>query len=293
VFGFAVTGHGDKGMAAPVRFTRKNTTRMLCETVRTAACSHVSLTRHFMRNAEPREQSAAATQAKGTEMGEYGEPATGADVAFSEADVAQSVSQKPMGLFICHKATRTDKEIGELVGMGSTYRVLAPVTCPKCKQDRGSAPDVGSDGVILPTAGPCRMRLDADLCPYDTCGEWVSADGCAQGVVIYAPRTAASAVLMCQWAFALALDSTMHASSIEARRWSYFDRRDAGTATTCRIRARQTINRVFNAAVRLMTEDPPIWCFSCSTCKDADGRFRVVTAEGIWLGFLRRLASKL
>ena len=293
VFGVAVTGHGDKVMAAPVRFTRQNTTCMLCDTARTAACSHVSLTRHFKRNAEAREQSAAATQAKGTEMGEYGEPATGADVAFSEADVVQSVSQKPMGLFNFHRATRTDKEIGELVGNGGTYHIPEPVTCPQCKQDRGSAPDVGSDGVILSTAGPCRMRLDAYLCPSDTCGEWVSADGCAQGVVIYTPCTAASAVLMRQWAFALALDGTTYASSFEAWRRSYLDRRDTGTATTCRNRTRQTINKVFNAAVRLMTEDPPIWCFSCSNCQDADGRFRVVTADGIWLGFLRRLASKL
>jgi len=47
VFGVAVTGHGDKVMAAPVRFTRHNTTCMLCDTAWTAARSHWSLTRHL------------------------------------------------------------------------------------------------------------------------------------------------------------------------------------------------------------------------------------------------------
>jgi len=121
----------------------------------------------------------------------------------------------------------------------------------------------------------------------------VSADGSEIGIIIYTPCTAASAVLMRRWAFALVLAGTTLAASFGQWRRCYLDRRDAGKAVACRIRGKQTINKVFNAAVRLMTDDPPIWCFSCSTCQDSDGRFRVVTDDGIWLGVLRRLASKL
>lgn len=291
VFGVAVTGHGDQVVAAPVRFTRKTTSCMLCDTARTASCTHVSLTRHFKRSVEGQEQSAAATQQKGatTEEGS----AAAMEGAYSEEDVVQSVSQKPMGLFNCHKATLADKAIGDLVANGGTFHVLAPKSCPKCHAARGSAVDVGADGVILCTAGPCRMRIEAYLCTSDDCGEWVSADGANDGIVIYTPCTAASAALMRQWAFAMVLDGTTYASSFDSWCRSYFDRRDAGTAAACRMRGRQTINKVFNAAVRLMTDDPPIWSFSCTSCQDADGRFRVVTADGIWLGFLRRLATTL
>jgi len=203
------------------------------------------------------------------------------DGAYSEEDVVQSVSQKPMGMFNCHKATPADKAIGNFVASGGTFRVPAPPTCSKCHTARGLAADVGADGVILCTAGPCRMRVDAYLCTSDDCGEWVSADGADDGIVIYTPCTAASAVLMRQWALSLVLDGTTYASSFEAWSRSYFDRRDAGTAAACRMWARQTINKVFNAAVRLMTDKPPIWCFSCSSCQDSERHFRMVTADGI------------
>lgn len=303
VFGIAVTGHGDGVVAAPVRFTRLTTTCMLCDTARTAACAHVSLTRHFKRTADARDQSGAAKQGKQADT-EQKAPAdktasttddapTGREgTAYSEADVVQSVSQKPIGLFNCHRSTVTDAGIGELVAKGGTYRISAPACCRKCSTPRGAALDIGSTGVILCSAGPCPMRLEAYLCPSTKCGEWVSADGGEQGVVIYTAFTAATSVLMRQWAFALVLDGTTYASSYETWRRSYLDRRDAGKASACHIRAKQTINKVFNAAVRLMTDNPPQWAFTCGTCQDEDGRFRVVTADGIWLGFLRRLASK-
>lgn len=40
-----------------------------------------------------------------------------------------------------------------------------------------------------------------------------------------------------------------------------------------------------------MTKEPPLWAFKCGTYQDEDGRFRMVTADGIWLGYLKRLAS--
>lgn len=104
-FGIAVTGHADQVVAAPVRYTRQNTTCMLCDTDWTSLCSHVSLTRHYKRSAEEQEPSAAATGQMGREVEDS---ATATEEACSEADVLQLISQKPLGIFNCHKATRTD-----------------------------------------------------------------------------------------------------------------------------------------------------------------------------------------
>jgi len=51
------------------------------------------------------------------------------------------------------------------------------------------------------------------------------------------------------------------------------------------------IASIFFLTLQLMTKEPPPWAFKCPTCQKNDGRFRVVTADGIWLGYLKRLAS--
>lgn len=92
------------------------------------------------------------------------------------------------------------------------------------------------------------MHLDTYMCSTQTC-EWVSVYGRENGIVIYTACTAASAVLMRKWAFALVLAGIAFSSSFEAWRRQYLDRRDAKTAGACRIREKKTINKVFNAAV--------------------------------------------
>jgi len=66
-------------------------------------------------------------------------------------DVVQSASQKPIGVINCHKATLADKTIGGLVASGGIVHISAPTCCPKCKTDRGSAADIGLEGVIIAT----------------------------------------------------------------------------------------------------------------------------------------------
>lgn len=56
-------------------------------------------------------------------------------------------------------------------------------------------------------------------------------------------------------------------------------------------KSRQTVTSIFFLVLRLMCKEPPLWAFPCTDCQDKDGRFRVLTADGIWMGFLTRLAS--
>lgn len=56
-------------------------------------------------------------------------------------------------------------------------------------------------------------------------------------------------------------------------------------------RSRQTVKSIFFLALRLMCKEPPLCAFRCGFCQDKDGRYRVVTADGIWLGYPKRLES--
>lgn len=56
-------------------------------------------------------------------------------------------------------------------------------------------------------------------------------------------------------------------------------------------RSRQTIASLFWWTLNLMTKSPPHWAFKYGTCQDNDGRFRVHTADCIWIGYLKHLAS--
>ncbi|KAK1863943.1 hypothetical protein I4F81_006495 [Pyropia yezoensis] len=68
------------------------------------------------------------------------------------------------------------------------------------------------------------MHLDTYMCSTQTC-EWVSVYGRENGIVIYTACTAASAVLMRKWAFALVLAGIAFSSSFEAwRRHNEFEK---------------------------------------------------------------------
>jgi len=73
------------------------------------------------------------------------------------------------------------------------------------------------------------------------------------------------------------------------------DRRDSNAypeMLPVKMRSKKTITALFFLTVQLMTKDPPIWAFKCGTCQDKVGQFRIVTADGIGLGYLKRLASR-
>lgn len=72
------------------------------------------------------------------------------------------------------------------------------------------------------------------------------------------------------------------------------DLRDSGaypSMVSAKKRSRQTVTRIVFLALRLMCKEPPLWAFRCDFCQDKDGRYPVVMADGIWLGYLKRLAS--
>jgi len=55
-------------------------------------------------------------------------------------------------------------------------------------------------------------------------------------------------------------------------------------------RSRRTVSWLMSTGLALMGKDPPEWPLDCGDCCDGK-RFRVVTADGIWVGYLKRLVT--
>lgn len=146
------------------------------------------------------------------------------------------------------------------------------------------------------SGGYCKMRIESFWCSSAGCTTRIYADGRDIGLVIWSSSTAATAVILRD----IGREMTTSGSTFGAgfRHWhnKYVDLRDSGRhpeMEEASTRSRQTITSLFYWAVYLMTRDPPVWAFRCSACQDKDGRYRVVTADGIWLGYLKLLSTGL
>lgn len=129
------------------------------------------------------------------------------------------------------------------------------------------------------------------FCPG--CEQQVYPGGRQQSVVILSCTTAASATVLRD------MERDMYTSGSTFggchRRWSnkYADLWDSDAFPAMKVvktKSRQTVTSHLFMDMRLMCKEPPLWAFRCSSCQEKDGRFRVMTAHGIWLGFLMRLA---
>lgn len=134
--------------------------------------------------------------------------------------------------------------------------------------------------------GYCDMTVES-FCSTKSCSRQIYPDGQAEGIVLLSSSTAATAIIMRD----MAREVTTGGSTFNAcyRRWynKFADLRDLGVfpaMMNVKAKSRKTITPLFFLSLRLMCKDPPLWAFRCSSCEDKDGRFRVVTADGIWMG---------
>lgn len=136
--------------------------------------------------------------------------------------------------------------------------------------------------------------MQSYTCQKAKYGARVVADGRDTGIIIGSASTASTSLVMRD----IAREMTTSGSTFGAcyRHWldKYMDLRDAGifpSMASVTVKSRQTVTSMLFLAAHLMMKDLPLWAFRCSSCQDKDGRWRVITAYGIWLGFLKRLAS--
>jgi len=284
-----LSGVGIRRVPAPVKCARKATSCCYCVSSRASSCTHVLSTRHLRQGDIPRTAAAGGTAAQGAadDGGADGALANGA----AKRKAAQtSISRLRLSPFDCRKSILVDVEIFDHARRKESFIIKVPKSCSACGTDRGGAElQVVKDGVILSHMGFCSMVLQAYDC--SSCGRWVCADGREQGVVILSSCTAASVSLVRHFCQEVAVEGD--AFSKMFRSWWVKARGRSRAGVFPRLsqsRSRRTVSRLMSAGLRLMSMNVPHWCFDCSRCC-VKGRYRVVTADGIWLGYLRRLIT--
>jgi len=265
-----VAGEGRWRVPAPVKCARKTTSCCYCDTSRKKGCVHVLHTRHL------RQSDAAATP-------------TGGGVGAPR--ITKAIFHKKLSAFNCNKSVQVDTAIMDAARDGKVYVVPAPAECPKCGTPRGEAAADVSEGTVLSEMCIADMHMDAYNCSNDDCGMWVCAEGRKEGLVILSPGTAASVMLVRHFASQVAVEGNPFFQTFRTWWVATQQRRRAGVwSTTTAGRGRRTVARLMSVGLRLMGIDVPDWPFFCVTCCDGDA-IDVVTADGIWLGYLRRLLA--
>lgn len=275
-----LSGTGSCKVPTPVRCARKTSTCQFCDSAAGFSCVHAVRARS-VRRGEPPERLGAAD-------------AAGDDTDGDGTVVDDSQSTLPLPLYNCLRSVRVDATVCSYMREGKTLVVRAPSCCPTCgsvQTDKNTKVDMGE---VMCSEGYATMRMESFFCDGKDCQRWIFPDGRAQGLVILSCITASTAAIMRD----MASEMVSSGSPFKAcfKRWTnqFMDRRDSGAypkMLPVKMRSRKTVTSMFFLTLELMTKEPPLWAFRCSTCQDKNGRFRIVTADGIWLGYLKRLAS--
>lgn len=263
---------------AAVRCTRSVTSCAFCDSAAGFSCVHALRSRRVRRQ----------------------DPAAAGDGGFkSEDEVDGARSSLPLPVFKCAQSVRANTRACAAMEQGEVFFIAAPSVCPKCSAKKAECSTQKDAGTIMCTTGHANMEIESFWCNNKDCEIRVFPNGKEAGVVIWSSITAATAVVMRDFAREMTTNGTPLNSCYPTCFNRYVDVRDSGAfpaMAETKGKTRQTVTSMFFFTMQLimstlMVKDPPIWTFRCSDRQDKDGRFRVITADGIWLGFLTRLAS--
>lgn len=267
-----LSDRGSCKVPAPVRCSRKTSTCEFCDTAAGFSCIHDVRARSVRRD-QPTVKDAADED--------------GGTV------VDDSRSTQPLPVYNCPKSVRVDAMVCANMLEGKIVVVRAPRSCPMCGAARKADCKI-DDGEIISSEGYATFQLESFFCDGKECERWVFPDGRAEGLVILSCTTAATVLIMRDMASEMVSSESPFKAGFKHWTNQFMDRRDSGAYPKMRpvaMRCRKTITSLFFWTLELMTKEPPPWAFRCGKCQDKDGRFRIVTADGIWLGYLKRLAS--
>lgn len=268
-----LSGVGRCKVVAPVRCTRKVTSCAFCDSAAGFSCVHAVRARGVRRTQSASKRADHVSRS-------------------DEEDGARS--RLPRSLYNCPASVKANIAVCRAMEMGKPYVVTAPSSCPKCHTTRDKCRINKEVGTIICSSGFCVMELESLWCPTTGCQTQIYPDGRDAGVVIWSSSFAATAVFSRDIAREMATSGSTFGACYKHWYNKYVDLQDSGAypdMVSIKEKSRPTISSVFHLTVRLMVKDPPIWAFRCGSCQDKDGRYRVVTADGIWLGFLKRLSS--
>lgn len=253
----------------PLGLAGVRTSCCYCDSSRASSCTHVLQTRHLRRGDAARSPTGPNTKR-----------------------AIRSISNLPQSPFDCHRSVIVDVDIFYHARPKEPFIFAAPGKCPSCATPRGDASlRQTKKGIVLSHMGFCELELQFYTCSKSTCRVWVAAEGRADGLVILSSCTAASISLVRHFCQEVAVEGDAFAKVFRAWWVKARGRSRAGIfSRMSQSRGRRTVSRLQSVGLRLMGMDLPDWSLNCDNCCN-DGRYRVVTADGIWLGFLRRLVT--
>lgn len=252
-------------LPVPVYLTAARSSCALCPGARTRVCSHLAVAK----------QSGAP----------YGAHRASAQSAVRSLEVS-AVSRLPIPLHDCVAAVRKDAAVTAMVISGGVLRLGPPRHCEYCTSRGKSHKLKGSvekKGVIVSSGGFASLIVVVSKC--SSCKQWVSKDGRDDHVVLLTTTTAATV----SWARSIcheASDGT--ALTTSTTRWlrRVTHKTVAGVIPQgCPTRSGRTLRNIALTAMKLMVDDLPPSLFSCAHCMDADGRYKCVSGDSIWVGF--------
>ena len=267
---------------APVKCTRKTSSCEFCDSAAGFSCVHAVRARSVRRGDAPKEPLAKDGGADG-------------GVADDGAAIDDARSTLPLPLFNCPRSMRADIKVCRAMEEGEVVVLEAPSSCPTCGSKRTEGNTKVDKGEVLCSLGYAAMSMQSFYCDDEDCQRWIFPDGRDAGLVVLSCTTASTLVIMRDMAREMAASGCTFRSCYVHWVGKFLDRRDSSAfpdMLSVKMRSRKTIASMFFLTLQLMTKEPPLWAFKCATCQDKDGRFRVVTADGIWLGYLKRLASR-
>lgn len=309
VLAVVVSGLGTTKVVAPVRCTRKSTSCSFGDKASCFSCLHALRRRGIKRS--------TLIAATGT---------IGADAAMDATGSKESIA-----LFNCPRSIQVEASVCEAIRHGKAFRVSLPTSCPGCMDVIGEAPVKVDTGEIMCSLGYCALEVESFICQgkckrrvYPDGGDagvilWICSTAATAAIMRGFAREMATSgspftSIQRQWnnKYVHLRDSGAYQamdclnSAADGKAKATLDQRGEegpgdgarsaeggtdGIKRRMKTRSRQTVASMLFLAVRVMCKEPPLCAFRCPTCKDKARRFRFLTADGSWLGYLKRLSS--
>jgi len=247
----------------PVYLPRKGVSCGFCPLANLGGCSHTRVAEQY--------RSSAGAAAMPVSAANY---------------VRSAVSSKPISLFNCPDSVTFDRRVGDLARRGSVFVLEPPDVCTACGVQMVNpprVPDKPLPGILHSTLGPCKMSVVRRTC--DGCGEVCSRDGRENKLVLLSWTSGCTAL----WGRRCAelVRSGTHISDVinfNTTEWSGL--RSAGLLPkSVKSRAADTLRALILTTMRLCVVDPDAGLYDCKICQLPCGRYLVITADGICLGY--------
>lgn len=252
-------------LPVPLYLTNTRTFCGICLGARTRMCTHISIAQE---SGAPRRAYRSSTQS-----------------SVQSLEVS-AVSRLPIPLHDCIAALRANGRILAMALTSEVFVLQPPLRC-HFRTDRGQrqtlAEPVKRSGVIACMRGFSTMEVNIAKC--SSCRQWVSRDGRDEHPVLLTLTSAATV----RWVRSMA-NATSDGTPLTTitTRWLRGVRQEMMAGILPQFsptRSGRVLRSLLLVGLRFMVTKLPPKLFTCHHCLDADGRYKFVSADSIWVGF--------